>query len=125
MTLRRWSAGATLVVGLANLAGGLAHVVGVTRTAMLRGGLFDTRHTVLLAVGWSLVGPALAMLAAVRPMGHGKRWAYPLAMLPASFLLVELVLLGSSLGTPGQYLPAWAAAVGYLALVGHAWRRER
>jgi hypothetical protein len=104
-------------------AGGIAHVVGVTRSALARDGLFDARHVTLLVIGWSLLAPAAGLVAAGAGMARRRAWAYPTALALGAFLLVELVLLGSTLGTPAQALPAYAAALACLALWAVAWRR--
>lgn len=124
MSLRGWTALASLVVGLVHVAAGVAHDVGVTAVAMRRDGLFDTRHTVLLTVGWTLLAPGIGFLAAAPAIRRGRAWGYAVALVAASFLLVEFVLLGGALGTLAQDIPAWAGAVGFIILVAVAWRRE-
>lgn len=124
-SLRGWTALASLLVGLVHLAAGLAHSVGATAVAMRRDGLFDTRHTTLLVVGWTLLAPGIAFVAAAQGIRRGRAWGYATALIAASFLLVEFALLGTALGTPAQVVPTLAAAVAFLVLVALAWRRER
>lgn len=121
--LRRIGAFACALVGLVTLGAGVAHAVGVTRVAAASGALFGARHVVLLVVGWSLIAPAAGLVAAGVAMWRGRAWAYPMALALGAFLLVEFVLLGSTLGTPEQSLPAYAVAVACLALWAAAWRR--
>lgn len=123
--LRVASVVATVVVALSFGIGGIAHIVGVTHAAIARGGLFDARHALLLVVGWTLVAPAVGFGASALAMWRGRAWAYGAALALAAFLLVEMVIVGSSLGTRSQTLPAYAAALGYLALVALSGRRDR
>lgn len=124
MSLRAWTALASLAVGLVNGGAGVAHAVGVTNAALARDGLFDARHTTLLVIAWTLLAPAAALLAGAYGMWRGRAWGYAASFVAGFFLLVEFALLGGALGTPAQTAPALAGAVAFLVLVGVAWKRR-